>query len=191
MITTAYIGTNAELFPQILAMYVKDGATIADVTYGKGVFWSKVDTTKYSLWQTDLQMGVDFKRLPYSENFLDVLVLDPPYMHGGATVKESINKCYRNANTSHASVIRLYAGGVLEACRVLKKGGLIILKSQDEIESGKQHWSHMELINLLTMFGYEVLDLFVLVQNHLPALKDKVQKHARKNHSYAIVAKLK
>jgi hypothetical protein len=119
------------------------------------------------------------------------VVLDPPYMHGGATIKKSINQCYRNRNDSHESVIRLYAAGIIEAARVLKKGGKIIVKSQDEIESGKQRLSHCEIITLLELLGFAIIDLFVLVQSALPAMRDKHQRSARKNHSYAIVAKFR
>ena len=188
---TATTGTNADQFPHILKMYVKEGSVVADVTYGKGVFWRNVDTSKYILKASDLQDGVDFCDLPYENESIDVLVLDPPYMHGGATIKESINSCYKNQNTSHESVVRLYAGGILEAARVLKKKGRIIVKTQDEIESGKQRHTHIEIINMLEMFGFRVLDTFVLVQPTIPAMREKYQLSARKNHSYAVVAEFR
>lgn len=110
---------------------------------------------------------------------------------GGATVKESINKCYRNQNTSHESVIRLYAGGILEAARVLRKKGRIFIKCQDEIESGKQCMSHVEIIQLLELFGFRLLDLFTLVQATRPAMRESYQKTARKNHSYMLVGEFR
>lgn len=191
VIHTCLTGTNAELIPNCLEMYAKEGDKIADVTYGKGVFWKNVDTSKYDLLGTDLQTGVNFSNLPYDDNEMDLLVLDPPYMHGGSTVKKSINDCYKNQNTSHESVIRLYAGGILEASRVLKKKGRIFVKTQDEIESGKQRWSHIEIINCLEMFGFSILDMFVLHQSGKPAMRNDYQKTARKNHSYMIIAEFK
>lgn len=145
---------------------------------------------------TDLITGVDFCDLPYEERSIDALILDPPYMHGGGKdggkgIKESINRCYRNQNTSHESVIRLYAGGILEAARVLRKRGVIIVKCQDEIESGKQRLSHVEIIKFLEMVGFEIIDQFVLVQEIVPAMRHDYQKSARKNHSYAIVARFR
>lgn len=186
-ILTAITGTNADLLPEIFKLYVKEGSKIADVTYGKGVFWRKLDEQKYELLKTDLSVGIDFRNLPYGDQSLDVLILDPPYMHGGATIKASINECYKNENTSHESVIRLYAGGLLEAARVLKKKGRIIVKCQDEIESGKQRMSHIEVVALLELLGFKLLDLFVLVQTSAPAMREDYQKSARKNHSYALV----
>jgi hypothetical protein len=58
-------GTNDELFPRILALYVEPGATVADVTYGKGVFWRQVPEGAYRLLASDLSMGTDCRRLPY------------------------------------------------------------------------------------------------------------------------------
>ena len=187
-ILTCYSGTNADLIPLALTLYAKEKDIIADVTYGKGVFWRKVNTKKYRLRGTDLQQGIDFRDLKYKDDSIDVLVLDPPYMHGGVTVKKSINDCYKNQNTSHESVIRLYAGGILEAARVLKKKGRIFVKCQDEIESGKQHFSHIEINQLLVLFGFRILDMFVLRQESTPAMRESYQKTARKNHSYLYIA---
>ena len=191
VIMTSRAGTNIDLLPDCMKMYAEEGMIIADVTYGKGVFWRKVDISKYDFRPTDLEDGVDFKRLPYIDNEIDLLILDPPYMHGGVTVKESINKCYRNQNTSHESVIRLYAGGILEATRVLKKKGRIFVKCQDEIESGKQRWSHMEIMRCMEMFGFTILDMFVLQQSTTPTMRENYQKTARKNHSYMIIGEFR
>jgi len=191
MILTGKTGTNADLLPDVMKMYSKDGDIVADVTYGKGVFWRNVDLSKYDFKPTDLMDGVDFSDLPYDDDSIDVLVLDPPYMHGGSTVKESINKCYRNQNTSHESVVRLYARGILEAARVLKKKGRILVKCQDEIESGHQRMSHVEIIQLLELLGFRLLDLFTLVQATKPAMRERYQKTARKNHSYMLVGEFR
>ena len=191
MILTAKKGNNDDLFRDVLEMYVQEGSIIADVTYGRGVFWKQVDTSKYDLRTTDLMDGVDFSNLPYTSRSIDCVVLDPPYMHGGKTVKKSINDCYKNANESHADVMRLYGRGIIEAARVLKKKGVIIIKIQDEIESGKQKLGHVEVLNMLEIFGYLVLDLFVLVQKTMPAMRLDYQKTARKNHSYFLVARFR
>lgn len=191
---TATIGTNADLFPEIVRLYVPEGSLIADVTFGKGVFWKNVDTSKYVLKASDLMDGVDFRSLPYEDRSIDALVLDPPYMHDGATVHAALNENYRNNHeptTSHASVIRLYTGGILEAARVLKKKGVIIVKCQDETESGKQRLSHVELIQQLELLGFEIIDFFVLVQDRDPMMRHTHQNSARKNHSYAIVARFR
>jgi tRNA G10 N-methylase Trm11 len=190
---SALVGNNADLIPHIAALYIPLGSVVADVTYGRGVFWQGLDTTQYDFRPSDLLTGVDFLDLPYEDRSIDCLTLDPPYMHGGKTVHKNINACYQNGSVrrGHESIIRLYAGGILEAARVLRKKGVIIVKCQDEIESSKQRWSHVEIIQLLQLFGFEVVDLFVLVQNTVPMLQHKEQQHSRKNHSYALVARFR
>lgn len=188
---TAITGTNADLIPHILTMYGKPGMVVADVTYGNGVFWRNVDTTQFDFRPTDIETGTDLRRLPYDDHSIDLLVLDPPYMHYSLGAKASIDQCYKGTLVSHESVMRLYTGGILEAARVLHQGGLILIKCQDEIESGRQHFSHAELLDLLDLLGFQTVDLFVLVQNGTPTMRVDYQKTARKNHSYALVARLR
>lgn len=80
---------------------------------------------------------------------------------------------------------------ILEAARILKKSGLIWVKTQDEIESGKQRMSHCEIMELLKLFGFDIQDLFVLLSNNTPTMREKYQKSARKNHSYLIIGKFR
>lgn len=90
LVFSAHQATNSSIFPQILSLYVNEGARIADVTYGKGVFWSEVDRTRYNLFASDIRTvdlpegctgGVDCKNLPYVDDTFDAVVFDPPYMH--------------------------------------------------------------------------------------------------------------
>jgi len=191
VILTGLQGNNSDLIKNIADMYIQNGDVVADVTYGKGVFWAKTDTSSFTLLKSDKLTGTDFTDLPYGDTSIDVLVLDPPYMHGGETVKRSINDCYKNENTSHESVVRLYLRGMLEATRVLKKGGLLFVKSQDEIESGNQQWSHVELMDIGKQIGFKCVDLFVLLQSTIPTMRVKYQKTARKNHSYMLIFKFR
>ena len=82
VIVSAYQSGNADVFPKILKLHVPVGSVIADVTWGKGVFWQKVIRSKYTVHATDLQTGVDCRDLPYDDVSLDCVVLDPPYMEG-------------------------------------------------------------------------------------------------------------
>jgi len=90
LIYSSYQESNDKVFPHILKLYVKEGGTVADVTWGRGVFWRNVDTSKYNLLRSDLRieglpegvaMGVDARKLPYGSESLDSVVFDPPYMH--------------------------------------------------------------------------------------------------------------
>lgn len=193
MILTAKKGTNADLFPDILSLYAKERDTIADVTYGKGSFWTKTDKSKYNLLATDILMGVDLRNLPYVDNQVDMVILDPPYAHNGSVpLKPSIANQYNlNSVCGRNGIVELYHKGFSEAYRVLKNNGILVIKCQDEILSGRQWWNHIELMQYCFNLGFIGEDLFVLVQNGHPAMRHNYQLHARKNHSYFIVLRKK
>ena len=66
-IYSAEVGNNSDLFPDILRLYVPDGARILDCTYGKGTFWRKVVESKYELDFTDAWMGSDAATSTFTE----------------------------------------------------------------------------------------------------------------------------
>ena len=115
------------------------------------------------------------------------MIFDPPYMHGSGL--PGVERCYRNGETTkgagHAAIMRLYEKGMAEATRILKAGGLLLVKCQDEIESGRQHRSHIEIYDIARRSGMVDQDLFVLTRRHAPPVQGRgCQQHARKNHSY-------
>ena len=65
LVLSAHVGQNARVFADILRLHVPRGSKVADVTYGKGVFWKEVDSTLYTLLASDLKTGVDCRKLPY------------------------------------------------------------------------------------------------------------------------------
>lgn len=197
LVFSAHIGTNDELFPNILKLYVKVGSRVADVTYGKGVFWRKVDTSIYEFLPSDLKTGVDCRNLPYEDSSLDCIVFDPPYMHtpGGTahSSHQNFEQYYQNNAISsekkyHEAVLDLYFQAAKEAYRIIKDNGIYIVKCQDEVCANKQRLTHVEVINELSSYGFLVEDIFVLVRNNRPGVSRILcQKHARKNHSYFLV----
>lgn len=198
LVFSAYQGTNDEVFPQVLALHVPKGSLVADVTYGKGVFWKNIRSSDYELRATDLSMGVDCRSLPYANDAFDCVVFDPPYMHtpGGTAHQghQNFEQYYYNNGTNHSTkkyheaVLDLYFGGSKEAFRVLRPGGVLIVKCQDEVCANRQRLTHVEIINELYGMGFEMVDLFVVVRNNRPGVSRVLkQVHARKNHSYFLV----
>jgi DNA methylase len=201
---TAHVAGNADVFPQILALHVADGARIADVTYGKGVFWKHVERDRYELLPTDLKTGIDCCDLPYDDESIDCVVLDPPYMEGlfrrasaqlaGSRSHAAFRENYSNGKRTaggpkyHEAVLDLYFRAGDEARRVLKQAGILIVKCQDEVSANRQRLTHIEIINRYEANGFYTKDLFVVVRTNRPAVSRlKKQAHARKNHSYFLV----
>lgn len=203
LIFSAHHSSNSEVFPLILKLYVPVGSVIADVTYGKGAFWKDVPSDTYKLQKSDLAEGVDCRKLPYEDGSIDCVVLDPPYMHTpGGTAHDghqNFEHYYRNNGTGnngnkkyHEAVLDLYFEAAKEAKRVLRDGGLLIVKCQDEVCAGRQRLTHVELITEYAGYGYIAEDCFVLIRKNLPGVSRILkQLHARKNHSYFLVFRLK
>lgn len=201
---SAYIGDNAEVFPKVLALHVPKGATVADVTYGLGVFWRNVNPKDYKILPTDLKTGVDCRHLPYKDSSVDCVVLDPPYMEGlyrrdnghlaGSGSHSAFRKAYSNGQETatgpkwHDAVLDMYFKAGAEASRVLKQDGVLIVKCQDEVSANTQRLTHVEIINHYSQVGFYAKDLFIVMRLNAPCVtRLKKQVHARKNHSYFLV----
>ena len=203
LILSACVGTNADLFPRILDLHVPKGSCVADVTFGKGVFWRDVPKDDYVVLPTDIATGVDCRELPYDAGTIDCLVLDPPYMEGffrksgqkaGSGTYQSFRDHYSSGTEKpqkakwQDAVLEFYVQAGQEAYRVLKDKGVLIVKCQDAVSANKQHFTHIQIIIEYQKMGFYAKDLFVLVRNNRPAVSRlKKQVHARKNHSYFVV----
>lgn len=203
LVRSAYVGSNDELFPEILQLHVPPGAIVADVTYGKGVFWRDVPSGRYHLRATDIETGVDCRDLPYRDGSIDCVVLDPPYMEGfyrenaanlaGRGTYATFRESYSNGSTHDGpkyqdAVLDLYVAAGREAHRVLRRDGVFIVKCQDAVCANRQHLTHVDIINAFSAMGFYAKDLFVLVRMNRPAVSRLIkQVHARKNHSYFLV----
>lgn len=139
VVCSAYIDNNDEVFKDILSIYVPHNSKIADVTFGQGVFWNKVDTSLYRLFPSDLYLkqsiltkyrslnpisGIDCRHLPYQDESFNALVLDPPYMEsfyrrnkeqiGGIGTHDSFRQAYSSGQCLEVSTTAKYHDAVTE-----------------------------------------------------------------------------
>jgi len=220
-VRTLSSGSNADLLVDVARLYIPDGALVADVTWGHGIFWQKTDTSRFTLVGSDVAPEViraahvapdqlalftvpaptffvaDCAALPYRHQSLDVVVLDPPYLHypGPHLAQDFYNNVATTQGMSHHRILRdLYCPAILDAARVLKPGGLLLVKGKDEIERGTQCWSRDELPRAATRAGFTEQDMFLYEASRTLTLLrwsgHAPQRHARKNHSYLFVFRL-
>ena len=194
MIYTARAGNNNEFFRDILRLYVREGSAVADLTWGRGKFWDGIDRNKYKLVRLDrytpCDIKADFRAVPLADESQNEVVFDPPYVtrmgfkrrskeNPNGSNQKSAFGLDESGPKNEGEIDSLYAAGTAEARRILKRGGILILKTMDT-----QKWRHIELANLP---GFKLIDLLVVVTKGLPPGKSYPQKHARKNHSYFMV----
>lgn len=195
----------------MMRLHVPVGSVGADVTYGRGVFWKKVPTGTYTLHASDLKDGVDCRKLLHADCSLDFLVFDPPYAEGffrrgsggaalathsdffsrysNADIQQGRDSANGSSESYHQCVLDLYQDGIREADRVLKRGGVLVVKCQDEVSCHRQFLTHVQIINFAAGLGYYCKDLFVVMRRDTPQATPRMvkQNHARKNHSYFLV----
>lgn len=205
LVLSAHLAGNAEVFPQVLDLHIKKGATIADITYGRGVFWRNIPEEDYEVLKSDLKIGQSWRSLPYADASVDCIVFDPPYMEGlyrrkpeslaGSGTHSEFQRAYSNGSLQksgkrkyHDAVLEAYLSVVQELKRVLKPDGTFIVKCQDEVSANRQKLTHVELIWAYEHQGFYCKDLFIVVRKNSPVVSRlKKQEHARKNHSYFLV----
>lgn len=121
VVLSAHVATNDEVFAQVAQLHLPVGSYVADVTYGKGVFWKRVPKDTYTLYFSDIDAktsrdathdvpvatGVDCRDLPFPDTSLDGLVLDPPYMEG----LYRKNTSHLAGHGTHAAFRQAYSNG--------------------------------------------------------------------------------
>ena len=198
LVLSAYRGSNEDVFPLILQLYVAPGSVIADTTFGRGIFWKKVPPV-YKRLESDLSTGMDARTLSYADNSIDCVVFDPPYMHSsGGTSRQGkghdhFEAYYQNnhqgrVSDGHLAVLQLYFEAAREAGRVLRRNGIYVVKCQDEVCANRQRLTHVEIINELAGNGWICEDLVVLLQEGRPGVSRMIkQLHTRKNASFFLI----
>jgi hypothetical protein len=191
-ILTAHVGTNADLFPAALKLYAREGSKILDMTYGLGVFWRKVDLSKYDITKNDLDpergdIHEDFRCMSFLDGALDTIVLDPPYASRSSNKKSLVGSLYNNSRhhlNTVQDVLKFYRDGMVESHRILKAGGILFVKCMDEISGGKQARNHISIWKDALEIGFIDEDLFDLLNPKTPIMRHNHQLHARKNNSF-------
>ena len=196
LVFSAYAGDNSIIFPKILDLHVPKDSLIADVTYGKGVFWKSVPSGRYRVLGSDISLKkglrvpdfiklsdkVDCRSLPYDDGSLNCVVLDPPYMEGlyrsseGNLAGDGTHAAFRHHYSSgktthdgpkwHDAVVDVYMKAGRESYRCLKDNGICIVKCQDEVSANKQRLTHVEIITGYESLGFYTKDLFVVVRQN-------------------------
>lgn len=195
-----YESKQENIIKDILDLHNKGEDIELDLTYSKGIFYKSglLNQPKYKVdLYTDGEdiIKCSFTDTPFEDNSISTIMFDPPFVISGKTYKESddtsclISKrftCYYSWEELKES----YKGAIEESYRILNDKGLLIVKCQNTISSGKQYFSHYYIMQEAIKLGFYPLDEFILpTKSKITSFggRWKTQKHAMKYHSYFLV----
>jgi SAM-dependent methyltransferase len=185
--------TNAELVDQCVTLgYLHAGMRTLDPTYGLGRFWSTWAPAQLTACDLDpakspLGRPVDFTALPWDDASFDAVVFDPPYKLNGTGGSHPSDAGYGVANSvSWRDRHGLIRAGISECARVLAPGGTLLVKCQDQVNSGTVRWQTREFADHAETLGCELVDMLHLV-GYRPQPSGRRQVHARRNYSTLLI----
>lgn len=185
-----------QIIADILTLYAPDGID-ADLTYSRGYFYKsgEVPQPRYKFDitpQTSDTVKADSRRVPLADESCGCVIFDPPFLTstGKSLETDKGNIILRRFGyfATESELFSYYADSLKEINRILRQGGIAIVKCQDKVASGKQYISHCFILDKAADTGLYCEDIFVLAaKTRLISPKHANQKHARKYHSYFLV----
>lgn len=195
--------TNAELIADVARLYLDDDMLMLDPTYGRGTWWKKwrprhlvtVDLYKSA------DLCADFRDLPFDDASFDAVAFDPPYVCAGGRTTTGMADMHDRygltlAPTTARGVQETINEGLAEMHRVVKPGGLVLVKMQDYVSSGSLWLGTFHTMNHALGIGFKVVDRFEHITKPRPQPKRQradgtptKQLHARRNLSTLFVLK--
>jgi hypothetical protein len=186
--------SNYEVIKNIMELYQIEQFDL-DCTYSKGAFWKnlpepKIKSDLYPI-NNDIILA-NSENLPFDDNSIGSIMYDPPFVIAGKTYKENRDGSSKIAKRfegyeSYKKLTENYFNTLTELYRVCKDNGFVIMKCQDTVSGGKNHFTHVMVMNMALQIGFYPRDLFILLAKmRLNSFGTKwtKQEHARKYHSY-------
>lgn len=180
--------TNGELIADVARLgYLSIDWRILDPTYGLGNWWTifqPKNLTKHDKYVLD---NVDFRKLPYDDNLFDAVALDPPYKLNGTDQGEGSR--YGVAEPMRwQDRMQMIIDGITECDRVLRPGGILLLKCQDQVCSGHVRWQTLDFSNHAIGLGLDLIDRFDYYGGYREQPMDgRTQRHAHGRGSALLV----
>jgi len=181
-----------EILQNIVALHCPAGIE-CDATYGYGGFYHTIRRPVYCFDLAPKRpeaVMADSRALPLPAASLQSLMFDPPFVISHHVESEGYLMDIKYGGYKTLTELRAhYADSITEFARVLKRGGVLIFKCQDQVHGRRNYFIHNEVLELAKDAGFKAVDLFILIaRNRFIGFANK-QCHARKFHSYFWVFK--
>lgn len=162
--------------------------------YGRGNWWTTFRPVE--LVAHDLKLdGVDFRRLPEPDSSFDVVAFDPPYVPAGSIAASDKDQGVgdylerygiADAPATSAELLALILAGLGECARVVRPGGVVLVKCQPYQSGRSFHHVPSQVIAAGERLGLRLLDELVHRRRPGPTSTTMFQR-ARRNHSNLLV----
>jgi hypothetical protein len=187
-------GSNYEAIKNIMELYNIERFDL-DCTYSKGAFWKDLPgpVNKSDLIPANESIiEASSENLPFADGSMKSIMYDPPFVIAGSSYKgnkegSSIIAKRFEGYANYRELTENYYNTLKELYRVCEKGGYVVMKCQDTVSGGKNHFTHCLIMNMAMQIGFYPRDMFVLTSNvriNSFGTKWTKQEHARKYHSY-------
>lgn len=161
--------SNAEMIADAARLgHLTEGGRTWDGTYGYGTFW-KVWYPAF-LFGTDLNpllsparpAGLDATATDWRDGYFDHVVLDPPYKLNGTGGAEGARYGVAGPHTTTQRRLDLMRLMLAEGARVLRPGGTLLYKCQDQTVNGRKVWQTDMITNMAALQALDKIDLLQL-----------------------------
>ena len=186
----------------IIKLYIPSRKFDCDLTYAKGGFYKHLikkpqykfdkypqsDKIEHREEEQDKVYHLDEARDKDKPESLNSVVIDLPYIIRNSSSDSSIIGQRYNSFKDIGELEDAYEKTMSLAKDLLKRGGVLIVKTQDTSHGKKQVWVHQIVERLAEQYNYSIEDLFIYTGSHPMAQSNySVAGHARKYHSYFYV----
>jgi len=193
-VISSVCNSNYEAIKNIMTLHNIEQFDL-DCTYSKGAFWKNLPQPIHKTDLLPINDSVTLsnsENLPFEDNSMKSIMYDPPFVIAGKSYKDnqegsSIIAKRFEGYTSYNELKENYFKTLKELYRITDINGLVIMKCQDTVSGGKNHFTHSMVMNMAFHVGFYPKDLFILLsKNRLNSFGTKwsQQLHARKYHSY-------
>ena len=185
--------TNAAMIKDVARLgYLRQEWHTLDATPGRLVWWRcwRPDSL-VCRWHND-EAGWDFRAMDYEDQTFDAVVLDPPYCSVGGRTTSGIGEMHAaygmdGTPLSPQGVQDDIDAGLAECFRVVRKGGIVLVKMQDYVSSGKMWPGVYRTQEAAYALGFQVVDHLIHVAGPRPQPVHPRQIHSRRNNSDLLV----
>lgn len=185
--------SNAHLIEDVARLgYLKSTDVVLDPTYGLGAWWKRWRPAHLETFSREDTPDFDFRAIPADDESYDAVAYDPPYVSKGGrkpSGMDSMNQHYglTDAPRTPALLQILINEGMDECVRVLKPGGVLLVKTMDYISGGKFFPSTFNTYNHALLLDLTLEDRFLHLTKPRPQDEERTQRRARNNVSTLFV----